>query len=82
MVSQILDAALATLKDPLLIHAAEESAFLKETNDAAMANAEIAFGKSGESARPMDSDRALQAPSGMTTARSLDEVSDSSSQSV
>jgi hypothetical protein len=81
MVSHILDAALATLKDPLLINAVEESTSRKMAQDAAVANAEIAYSKSGESALPLDSARELVS-SGVSTARSLDEVSDGSSQCV
>ena len=79
--SQILDAALVSLKNPELLLAAEESKIQKESDHAAALNAEMAYHKSAEPARPLDSDRSL-AKSDTLTSQTSDGVSDDSSQSA
>jgi hypothetical protein len=79
---QILDAALASLKNPELMIAAEESKIQKESESAAAANAEVAYSKFDGSTRPLDSDRSLQASSVKSVSLSQDDISEGSSQSM
>ena len=78
---QILDAALVSLKNPELMNAAEESKIRKESENAAAANAEIAYSKSGSDYR-LESDTRSLPSSGLSTGQSQDEASDSSSQAI
>ena len=79
--SLILDAALVSLKNPELIYAAEESKIRRESAQAASANAEIAYSKSGSDYR-LESDTRSLPSSGLSTGQSQDEASDSSSQAI
>ncbi len=81
MVCQILDAALATLKDPLLTQAAQEIALKKETNNETSAREELASERLRDSDSQIDLAAASQVSDSLT-ARSMDEVSDGSSQSA
>ncbi len=76
-VCHILDAALVSLKNPELLQAAQESKIQKESELAATSNAEMAFCKTGDPARPLDSDRTLES-SGKSTSRTSDGASDDS----
>ena len=79
---QILDAALVSLKNPELINAAEESKIRKESENAAAANAEIAYSKLDDATRPLDSDRSFQTASVKSASLSQDDMSEGSSQSM
>ena len=70
-----------SLKNPELLLAAEESKIQKESDHAAALNAEVAYHKSAEPARPLDSDRSLT-KSETLTSQTSDGVSDDSSQSA
>jgi hypothetical protein len=78
---RILDAALVSLKNPELVHAAQEHKIQRESDLAAASNAETAFGKNGDAARPLDSDRTL-ASSGKSTSRTSDVASEDSQQTM
>ena len=79
---QILDAALVSLKNPELMNAAEESKIRKESENAAAANAEIAYSKLDDATRPLDSDRSFQTASVKSASLSQDDKSEGSSQSM
>ena len=80
---QILDAALVSLKNPQLLNAAEESKIRKESENAAAANAEIAYSsKLDDATRPLDSDRSFQTASVKSASLSQDDKSEGSSQSM
>jgi hypothetical protein len=79
---QILDAALVSLKNPELMNAAEESKIRKESENAAAANAEIAYSKLDDATRPLDSDRSFQTASVKSASLSQDDMSEGSSQSM
>jgi hypothetical protein len=81
-ICQILEAALTTLKNTELIHAAEESKIRKESEHAAAVNAEVAYCKYDGSTLPLDSDRSLSASSIQSASLSKDDVSEGSSQSM